>query len=266
MKKFILLLIILMSISLTAKEVENPLTFYKPSYFLFGDEENQVKHQISFKYNLIYPFSTGIYFGYTQTSLWKMYDQSAPFLDTNYNPEFFYEFVNGNNIFNDVNLEYFSFKLGFFEHKSNGKYRPESKSLNRSYIQLNLSTGLNLIEMGASGRVWYYYTSDRELYDYSGIGEGELFLQLHNKGNYLDEEKLFIKGGIGGSYLGRTVRDKNKFGYSGKNWIEAGLSLRLMSARVQPYLFINYYNGYNEFMLNYTEKTEHAVRIGVLFK
>jgi len=257
---------LLLSTIVTAKEVENPLTFYKPSYFVFGDEKNQVKHQISFKYNLIYPFNTGLYFGYTQTSLWKMYDQSAPFLDTNYNPEFFYQFVNGDNIFNDINLKYISLQLGFFEHKSNGRPRPESKSLNRSYIQLNLTTGQRLVEMGVSGRVWYYYTSDRELYNYSGIGEGEIFIQLHNKGNYLDEEKLYVKGGVGGSYFGKQDRDRNQLGYSGKNWIEAGLSLRLMSARIQPYFFINYYHGYNEFMLHYTEKTEHAVRAGVLFK
>lgn len=266
MKKLLITILLLINTIVVAGEYESPLSFYKPSYFIFGNQENQIKHQLSFKYNLIYPFNTGLYFGYTQTSLWKMYDRSAPFVDTNYNPEFFYEFINGNNIFNNIDFEYISFKLGFFEHKSNGRYKPESKSLNRSYIQLNLTTGLNLIELGGNCKIWYYYTSDKELYQYSGIGEGSLFIQLHNKGNYLDEEIIYIRGGIGGSYLGKQDRDKIKFGYSGKNWIESGISIRLISIRIQPYFFINYFHGYNEFMLNYTEKTENAIRFGVLFK
>lgn len=271
---FTIILITLMtflSSNIKAQEVQSPLSLYKPTYFTMGDMENQTKYQFSFMYALLYPFNIGLYFGYTQTSLWKIYDKSSPFIDTNYNPEFFYSFKNGNNIFNDTVIsEHMDFDIGFYEHKSNGRDDIESRGMDRAYAKLNLYTYVDLVEMGVSGKVWYYYNLSRkntDYYEYSGPGEVEVFAQLHRKGNSLDQERIYVKGGVGGTYFGREVKgNENHWGYSGKGWIEAGLSLRIISVRVQPYLFLNYYYGYNEFMLEYNEKTEHAVRIGFTLK
>ena len=90
-------------------------------------EQTEAVFQLSAKHRL---FGTRFYFAYTQISFWQAYDheQSAPFRETNYNPEFFYRPT-------PVELEsgLAGFDLGF-EHESNGQIPPVSRSWNLLYI------------------------------------------------------------------------------------------------------------------------------------
>ncbi len=70
-----------------------------------------------------------LYFAYNQTSFWQAYSKadSAPFRESNYNPELFLRFEPGN---------WLSSKWGFdagIDHESNGKELPDSRSWNRVY-------------------------------------------------------------------------------------------------------------------------------------
>jgi phospholipase A1 len=110
------------------------LTLHKEMFILpytYSDEYKgrraEAVFQLSAKHRL---FNTRFYFAYTQISFWQAYDypNSAPFRDTNYNPEIFYRFKP---------LPYQSGLLGAdagFEHESNGQLVPLSRSWNLLYL------------------------------------------------------------------------------------------------------------------------------------
>jgi len=61
------------------------LTGYKDNYIISGfSAGTEVKFQFSLKIDL-WPNHTNhsVYFGYTQKSLWNLYDTSSPFVDSN---------------------------------------------------------------------------------------------------------------------------------------------------------------------------------------
>ena len=121
------------------------ISFYKPTYFLFGTDLDKTKFQISFKYNIFNPQSemverfswlTGVHFAYTQTSYWNLESDSVPFEDTSYMPELFW--VSKNFVSGDSGLRGVFLKSGF-QHESNGpkseRRGESSRSTNFLYIQ-----------------------------------------------------------------------------------------------------------------------------------
>lgn len=100
-------------------------------------ENTEIKLQISFKVplletNMLHP-EDGVYFGFTMKSFWQAYNSeiSAPFRETNYRPEIFYQTpIN----LPDLNGAFF-FRTGF-EHESNGRSQLLSRSWNRAYVGL----------------------------------------------------------------------------------------------------------------------------------
>jgi len=109
------------------------LSLHKEMFMLpvtWSDEYNNARteavFQVSAKHRI---FNTPMYFAYTQISFWQAYDRnnSAPFRETNYNPELFYR------------TKRFPFYAGHvgadigFEHESNGQKPPISRSWNLFY-------------------------------------------------------------------------------------------------------------------------------------
>ena len=93
----------------------------------YNGKQTEAVFQISAKHPL---FGSRFYFAYTQISFWQAYDDynSAPFRETNYNPEIFYR------------MNPYEFKQGElgsdigFEHESNGQTVPKSRSWNLIYV------------------------------------------------------------------------------------------------------------------------------------
>lgn len=100
-----------------------PVTFSEK----YHSARTEAVFQVSAKYRL---FNTPVYFAYTQISFWQAYDHnhSAPFRETNYNPELFWR------------TKWFPFRGGLagadigFEHESNGQRPPLSRSWNLLYV------------------------------------------------------------------------------------------------------------------------------------
>ena len=70
------------------------LTFYKDNYFITGFTKSvEAKIQVSAKFDL-WPNGTrsAVHLAFTSKLLWNIYRPSAPFAETNYNPEIFYTF------------------------------------------------------------------------------------------------------------------------------------------------------------------------------
>ncbi|HLE65532.1 MAG TPA: phospholipase A, partial [Burkholderiales bacterium] len=73
---------------------EPPLTENEPVYFVMGTRGGtNARFQLSFKYRLFdrslgwgrdQPWLSGLYLGYTQTTIWNLHDDSKPFRDTSY--------------------------------------------------------------------------------------------------------------------------------------------------------------------------------------
>jgi phospholipase A1 len=141
---------------------ENPfaLTPHQPNYILpatFSDDldftpygpfepflkDSEVKFQISLKSQLASNLMWGssLEVGYTQVSYWQLYaedDASAPFRETNYQPEVMWR----------IPLDF-----EVFTHQSNGQIRPLSRSWNRLSGELVATSGSWVFSATAQTRV-----------------------------------------------------------------------------------------------------------------
>jgi len=139
------------------------ITPYKPTYILLGrystnpnrmpqsfnpeysvDEDNgmnatELKFQISFKTKVVRGFifrKLDIWAAYSQKSHWQVYngEQSRPFRETNYEPELILNY--------HLNIPILGFRIRMaglaFNHQSNGRSLPRSRSWNRLIFQTAL--------------------------------------------------------------------------------------------------------------------------------
>lgn len=123
-------------------------------------KSTEAKFQLSLKTKAIEGvFADGsgdLWIGYTQSSRWQVYneDESRPFRETNYEPEASLIFRTNYNF-----LGLHGRLLGFtFNHQSNGRSDPFSRSWNR--VMLNL--GFEKDNFAMMLRPWYRLEEDRE--------------------------------------------------------------------------------------------------------
>jgi len=164
---------------LTRNDFLGNIYAYQPTYFTVGVDPTDAKLQLSFKYRFInersdlaedYDWLRGLFFGYTQLSLWDLSAESLPFEDTNFLPELFYQF-------NDVNLPILNaasradLQLGL-QHESNGRDGDDSRSLNIAYIEPALHFDFpGDYQLSLSPRVWAYFggkSGNEDIQDFRG--------------------------------------------------------------------------------------------------
>ena len=246
---------------LEKETAENPfvITPYRQNYLLpithmksvnknpynsevFGDaadglSDEEIKFQISFKVPLItddiFNESDELYFGFTLKSFWQAYssDISAPFRDTNYRPEVFYEtklpIEAGDGL-------WFS-RVGY-EHESNGRTDELSRSWNRIYAGVGYEEDNFMMYV----EPWYNLggmdSDNTDIEDYLG----------HYEVTTAYKYDVLEFTGVG-HYNFRT-------GYGG---LEAGVSFPLLE-HVRGY--VQYFNGYGESLIDFDY---HNQRIGV---
>jgi phospholipase A1 len=226
-------------------------TIYQDNYFITGiplegpinSNTSDVKFQISFKQRITkatLPFNTQLFLTYTQKSFWNIYEESSPFSETNYNPAFGISkiFVGKNKLLKMAAIAY--------EHESNGKDSIYSRSWNRisfHYIQdLSKTTSIKL-------KAWipFQYEKDNpDLIKYVGYCEVNLSQKAYN---------------------GRLIFDlTSRKGASsdGRFSITSQVSYQI-GKKDNQYITLQYYNGYAESLIDYTQKT-NMLRIGIVIK
>lgn len=224
---------------------------YKDNYFVFGGPINHkmnkhncdVKFQISISQKLTkstLPGGTYLYLYYTQKVFWNVLEESMPMSDLNFNPGLGLAkplFVRDNYI-GKLTLQ--------IEHESNGKDGTASRSWNRISLGANIIIDRNLM---VHGKAWIPIVdgeNNRDILDYCGIYQTGLQL-MSSDGRF---------------NAGCTLVKRRGWKLNYNVMIEAGMRLW---KNANEYLFIQYYNGYGEGLLDYN-KFHSTIRIGIQIK
>ncbi|WP_368666915.1 phospholipase A [Dysgonomonas sp. 511] len=224
---------------------------YKDNYFVVGtdmfekptSDNSDAKFQVSIRQKLTnstLPFKTYFFLTYTQKAFWDVFKESFPFRDLNYNPTIGLgrALVRHNRFLGTITLQ--------FEHESNGKGGDDSRSWNK----ISFGTNLTLNDRWTlHSKAWIPIvdgTNNKNIVKYAGWGQ------------------------IGMDYSG--PRRKYTFsclvtkrgGFNLNANVTANFAVRLFSDDNQ-YLFVEYYNGYGESMLEYKQYRQR-LRLGIVIK
>lgn len=224
---------------------------YKDNYFIFGPaigpkmtrENTNAKFQVSIAQRLtrsVLPFGTYLYLFYTQKVFWNVLQESLPMTDLNFNP--------------GVGLAKPIFVKGRFlgkvtltlEHESNGRDSIQSRSWNKVSFGGSVMVDPNLMVFG---KFWIPIVdgqNNKDILNYCGIFQ--LGWDWRSTNRRLGASMNFVK------------RKGNVF-----NWnVTAEFSWRL-SKTANQFLFVQYYNGYGEGLLDYN-KYHSMLRVGIVIK
>jgi outer membrane phospholipase A len=229
------------------------LSTFEPMYFADGQNgDNLAKFQFSFKYRIMLPddprsraFLDNFYFAYTQTSIWDLSADSAPFRDTSYEPQLFYYLQD-----TGWTSPFFT-RMGVtagIGHESNGKAGNTSRAINMVFVRPTWDFGnLDSNHLTVSPKFYYYLSKsgNEDIQDYRG---------------YVD---LLVKyGSPDGWQLATTLR-KGTVGWRGS--IDSQLTYplaKLLGSAWGGYLWVGYFNGYGEDILDYNQRQHWIARIG----
>lgn len=232
-----------------------PYTYAKPRTAPYGDilqgrefDDFEAKFQVSLKYIAIEDFfsdSFDVEFAFTATSWWQAYnsDISAPFRETNYEPELIFNYKKPWKFFGiPVDNSYLS-----LNHQSNGQAGQLSRSWNRVIGGLAFVTG----DVTWGLRTWWRLPEDEKTFEnspegddnpnierYLGYGEVGALWQI-DRGHQLD---ILIRN---------NLRSDNK------GAVRLGWSFPL-SRHLRGY--VEYFNGYGESLIYYDQ---HIQRVGL---
>lgn len=208
-------------------------------------QEHEVKFQISFKVPLLpglFDKRSSLWFGYTQLSFWQLYntDNSAPFRETNYEPEFFYRY--------DTRLDVGPGRLDVVSlgltHQSNGRTEPQSRSWNRITASAAYGVDRWLFIVNPWYRIPESSNEDNnpDLTRYVGYGDYWAI--------YKADERQSL-----------SLRLRNNFrSHDNRTTFELGYSFPLGKTTKG---YVQYFNGYGESLVDYNVRI-HRIGIGIM--
>ncbi len=228
---------------------------YKDNYFIFGcpvgyrptRANSDVKFQVSVAQKLTratLPFGTYLYLYYTQKVFWSVLENSMPMTDLNFNPGIGLAkpiFIKG-RFLGKVTLT--------LEHESNGRDSIQSRSWNKVSFGGSVMVDPNLM---VYGKFWIPIVdgqNNKDILKYCGIFQ--LGWDWRSTNRRLGASMNFVKR------QGHLIR-------AFFNWnVTAEFSWRL-SKTANQFLFVQYYNGYGEGLLDYN-KWHSMLRVGIVIK
>ena len=203
----------------------------------------EVVYQISFKVKLwedVLGWKADLWAAYTQISFWQLYDfaDSSPFRETDYEPEILFNLRTDYRI---LCLKGRYINVGF-NHQSNGRSEPLSRSWNRVVANAGFDRGPVALILSA----WYRIPEKEEdddnlnIEDYMGYGQltAHWFLGKHRLGVAL-RNNLDFRDNRGAVQL--------EWAFPLFRWVSG---------------YVQYFNGYGENLLDYNASSN---RVGVGF-
>ena len=234
-----------------AEDQEPPLSENDPMYFIVGTRGGtSARFQLSFKYRLFdasagfgqeRPWLSGLYFGYTQNSLWDLSTESKAFRDTSYRPSIFWKWERADQ------RAFFDGVRAGFEHESNGGSAEASRSINIAFVRPEWRWQL-------AGGQSFEFTPKA----YSYLDKEENTDIAHFRG-YVDWRGRFDSGS---NWIATTVF---RYGTADKGSILIDVSRRIRDLRFGPvggYLHMQFFAGYGESILDYNVKNKSQLRFG----
>jgi hypothetical protein len=232
-------------------EREPPLSEDEPMYFVAGIRGGvTARFQLSFKYRLFdtfagyghqQPWLSGIYFGYTQNSLWDLETESRAFRDTSYRPSFFWRWQR-----TDERTFLDGVRAGI-EHESNGGAGERSRSINILFVRpewiWRLADG-GSVEFTPKAYSYIERSDNTDIDDYRGHVDWRL------------------RYDSGGNWIATSVV---RYGDSGRASFLLDLSRRTRDVKFGPvsgYLHVQFFAGYGESILDYNVKRKSQLRFG----
>ena len=228
-------------------------TPHLPIYFLFGVDKPAAKFQFSFKYrvwgsgdNATMPAEPphGLYFGYTQRSLWDITSYSSPFYDTSYMPELLYQYRPPPA--STPGWQWYGFQASV-QHESNGKADPDSRSMNLVYFKPTIGW------VTANG--WQFMFTPKVFVYIGGLSDNPDLPRYRGYGEYT---LTILKRNLALSFLGRIGNRADK----GSIQADLTVPVKLSSGGFATFLLVQYFDGYGESLLDYRSRS-HTVRAGV---
>ena len=224
---------------------------YKDNYFTLGTAIGQmpnahnsdVKFQISVAQRITkttLPLNSYLFLAFTMKTMWNVFEKSLPMRDLNFNPGLGWSFP-----FFSKGRYSGKFKI-LIEHESNGRDEDASRSWNK--ISFCGSTMINEWLMVHS-KFWIPIVdggSNKDILYYSGIYQGGLAVTTPNK-----------KFGWALTLIKRKGWNLNFNTILEFNW--------KILPQDNQYLFVQYYNGYGENLLDYNV-FHSRLRVGLVIK
>jgi len=235
------------------RELDNGpyFTLYKDNYFTAGTSIGQrpsstnsdVKFQVSIAQRLTkstLPFDTYLYLFYSQKCMWNVFEESMPMRDLNFNPGIGL----AKHLF--VKNRYIGKLTFLLEHESNGRNGVDSRSWNKISLACNIFIDPNFM---VHGKAWIPIVdgqNNKDILDYCGIYQMGVSLTSPNK-RFGFSLTMVKRRGWNLNY--NTIWECNYRLFKDEN----------------QFLFLQYYNGYGENLLDYN-KFHSRLRMGIVIK
>ena len=231
--------------------LEPPLSENDPMYFVVGARDGwNARFQLSFKYRLFdqasgfgkdEPWLSGLYFGYTQNSLWELDSDSAAFRDTSYRPSLFWRWER-----TDEKTWVDGVRAGF-EHESNGKDGDRSRSVNTAFVRPE----------------WRWKLREGSVFEFTPKIYGYLDKQENPD---IEEYRGYVDWRFRYDAAGEWITTAlARIGTSGKGSFQLDVSMRIRDLKFGPvggYLHFQYFTGYGEDILDYNVRRPSQFRVG----
>lgn len=223
---------------------------FKDNYFVGGipignkptSTNSDVKFQLSIAQRLTkskLPFDTYLFIQYTQKAFWNVFQESLPMRDLNFNPG-----IGLGHLIIHHN-KYIGKAYLMIEHESNGK----DSTASRSWNKLTLATAVTLNKnWEVQFSTWIPVVDgkyNKDLLKYKGI--------FQIAGNYRTNNRRLNAG---------LILTKRKTWTSFNTQLEVSYKF---NKRENQYIFLQYYNGYGESLLEYN-RFKSILRIGFVIK
>lgn len=221
-------------------------TLFRDNYFIGGttlghrptSTNSDVKFQISVAQRLtksMLPFNSFLFIMYTQKTFWNVFQKSLPMHDMNFNPGIgFGHFI----VHHD---KYIGRGYLIYEHESNGRDSTQSRSWNRFTFSASVDFTRN---WNLQFKIWIPFMisdNNKDILKYKGL------FQL--AGHYSTTNNRFRFGAL-------FTKRKDWLGFN----TQLGVYYKFNNNENQ-YLYLQYYNGYGEDLLDYN-KYHNMIRIG----
>ncbi len=206
-------------------------------------DSEEVKFQLALQTKVaedLFGDNGDLWFGYTQVAFWQLFNSgiSAPFRETNYEPEAYVSFLTGYDL---LGLKLRAVNVGLV-HQSNGRAEPLSRSWNRVFADFQLTRGNFALGFKPWVRLSEAAEEDNnpDIEDY--LGRYELRLWYSWRGHIF-------------SAMLRNLLDSEHRLNSELAW-SFPIARRLRG-------LVQWYNGYGENLIDYNFNT-HRIGVGVL--